>query len=342
MKELSLSSKLSVSPPNFTWPQYHSEDVKRVAQLLHRRIECPAHAAQLSASLGKLTVAVIHCRQPLQTRLLIDASGSNCFFSAANLVWTTRNSCSQWYSGESVAAHLTSTSVSPIFHRAKAQANSLTGQPLVRRGPVHTLVSPRVGQNGGLVISMATPNTTLDTIQSNGQGRRIRPPDLTMADENRVPLNGRKVEKRESRLGLRGLFNRTKTIDDFQSDDNAPRSLSLKSTGFRTSLAEFSGWSQTLNSRRNDGLLQALRESATPEPPSAGLQASQSLAPTLRHMKSVGVSRPSASAATKSAWDPPPLVHHPTLTLSTYTVLTRSTVSSIPSSYQDPDPYVHF
>jgi hypothetical protein len=155
---------------------------------------------------------------------------------------------------------------------------------------------------------MAAPITTYDNIQSHGQGRRVRPPDIAMDEENRVPLNARdrKVEKRESRLGLRGIFNRTKTSDEFEPDRNGPRSLSFKPAGIRASLAEFGGWSQTVNPRRSEGLLQALREVSAPEPASAGLQTST---PALRHMKSVAISRPS-SAASKTTWDPPPLVRH--------------------------------
>ncbi|KAF4446342.1 hypothetical protein F53441_10003 [Fusarium austroafricanum] len=55
---------------------------------------------------------------------------------------------------------------------------------------------------------------TLETLQSHhAPSRRSRPPDIdTMtAEENRVPLKAEKASRRESRLGLRSLFSRSKT-----------------------------------------------------------------------------------------------------------------------------------
>ncbi|KAH7149975.1 hypothetical protein B0J13DRAFT_660760 [Dactylonectria estremocensis] len=61
--------------------------------------------------------------------------------------------------------------------------------------------------------SVMTQSSTFEALQSqHGPLRRTRPPDLNImaAEENRIPLRPDKVNRRESRLGLRNIFSRSK------------------------------------------------------------------------------------------------------------------------------------
>ena len=85
---------------------------------------------------------------------------------------------------------------------------------------------------------------SLEAIQmQSAHARRSRPPDLDMTSphESRVPLRAdqEKLGRRESRLGLRSIFGRSKTA--YETD--APSSLRESSSrGIRASLAEIGNW----------------------------------------------------------------------------------------------------
>lgn len=62
-------------------------------------------------------------------------------------------------------------------------------------------------------------SSTLEALQSQlGPSRRTRPPDIDeVADENRVPLRSEKASRRESRLGLRNIFGRSKAPKEIET-----------------------------------------------------------------------------------------------------------------------------
>jgi hypothetical protein len=86
--------------------------------------------------------------------------------------------------------------------------------------------------------SMLPDSGTLEVLQSHHAPlRRSRPPniDTMVAEENRVPLKAEKASRRESRLGLRSLFSRSKTPKDL----GIPETPTSHGTyGSRTSLAD--------------------------------------------------------------------------------------------------------
>ncbi|KAK5634536.1 hypothetical protein RRF57_010249 [Xylaria bambusicola] len=86
--------------------------------------------------------------------------------------------------------------------------------------------------------------------------RRARPPNMdSVQNENRVPLRAEKSMKRESKIGLRGIFNRTKAgKGDKDIDEQSSRSAS-RSPGIRASLVDFSSWPYKLHSSRSEASL---------------------------------------------------------------------------------------
>ncbi|KAK8128357.1 hypothetical protein PG984_009465 [Apiospora sp. TS-2023a] len=108
--------------------------------------------------------------------------------------------------------------------------------------------------------------------------RRARPPDIvTMGDENRAPLRQNtvpdKMNKRESLVGLRAIFGRSKGGKDGREDEG-PSTLreNSRSSGIRASLAEISNWPYALHSQKSDISLPAFspasptHRSAMPSP----------------------------------------------------------------------------
>ncbi|KAM0301920.1 hypothetical protein ACHAPM_005072 [Fusarium culmorum] len=83
------------------------------------------------------------------------------------------------------------------------------------------------------------PNSgTFEALQSHhAPVRRTRPPniDTMAAEENRAPLKAEKASRRESRLGLRSLFSRSKTPKDLATPETP---TSNGTFGSRTSLAD--------------------------------------------------------------------------------------------------------
>ena len=63
---------------------------------------------------------------------------------------------------------------------------------------------------------------TLDAVHGYGSlSRRTRPPNLDIygAEENRIPLKQQKLDRRESRLGLRNIFGRSRATKEAQTPD---------------------------------------------------------------------------------------------------------------------------
>jgi hypothetical protein len=156
---------------------------------------------------------------------------------------------------------------------------------------------------------------TLEALQSqSAHSRRMRPPDLDMADrdEDRVPLKAEpeKLGRRESRLGLRSIFGRSKA-------SNEPEPMSSlrenSSRGIRASLAEIGNWPYAFQAAKSELSLPTAHEASSSRPMSTAFVAppphavgykpkkvppprSKTPTPTSRN------GRPSLAA-----WDPPPL-----------------------------------
>ncbi|KAI2611960.1 hypothetical protein GGR54DRAFT_336952 [Hypoxylon sp. NC1633] len=105
---------------------------------------------------------------------------------------------------------------------------------------------------------------TLESLQNRSRDmRRIRPPDIAvLRSENRVPLRPERLAKRESRIGLRSLFGKSKTRKEDKAEEER---MSLREVprhgGIRNSLADIGNWPQRLQASRSEI---SLSRSATP------------------------------------------------------------------------------
>ncbi|KAM0563261.1 hypothetical protein ACHAPJ_000979 [Fusarium lateritium] len=149
--------------------------------------------------------------------------------------------------------------------------------------------------------SVMSHSGTLEALQSHhAPSRRTRPPDIdTMtAEENRVPLKSEKASRRESRLGLRSLFGRSK----------APKELAIPETptsfGSRISLVDASYFQAQPDAPFND----TPSSPRSPRPLSTMFE--NQLSPPA-HTRSVGAVRVQGSVKPArgpiSTWHPPPL-----------------------------------
>ncbi|KAM5348089.1 hypothetical protein ACJ41O_007913 [Fusarium nematophilum] len=155
--------------------------------------------------------------------------------------------------------------------------------------------------------SILAHSGTLEALQSHHvPSRRSRPPDIDImaAEENRVPLKAEKVNRRESRLGLRSLFTRSKAPKELgipESPRDTPTVL-----GSRTSLADMSSYSQSPSAVASDPTPTTPR---SPRPLSTMLEVNQQSPPT--HQKSLGAVRVQGpvrpARGPLSTWHPPPL-----------------------------------
>ncbi|KAI1105165.1 hypothetical protein F4804DRAFT_331558 [Jackrogersella minutella] len=103
------------------------------------------------------------------------------------------------------------------------------------------------------VTSPTSP--TLEALQNHSRDlRRARPPDIAvLTNENRVPLRP-DVSRRESRLGLRNIFSKSKTTKDEKLvEETPPPSRGTSRNGSkRSSLANFGDWPHRLHSSRSE------------------------------------------------------------------------------------------
>ncbi|GAW20140.1 hypothetical protein ANO14919_096370 [Xylariales sp. No.14919] len=84
--------------------------------------------------------------------------------------------------------------------------------------------------------------------------RRARPPNIDLENESRVPLRAEKSMKRESKIGLRGIFTRTKAGKADRDIEESSR-LTSRPPGIRASLADFGSWPYLLHSSRSEASL---------------------------------------------------------------------------------------
>ncbi|KAK7956907.1 peptidase family M20/M25/M40 protein [Apiospora aurea] len=153
--------------------------------------------------------------------------------------------------------------------------------------------------------------------------RRARPPDIiTMGDENRAPLRQNtvpdKMNKRESLVGLRSIFGRSKVGKDGREAEG-PSTLreTSRSSGIRASLAEISNWPYALHSQKSDLSLSALSPlSPTHQSAASSPLRPQPSTPRLKQSSSGKIKGPAASftgtprtgrGGAVTSWESPPL-----------------------------------
>ncbi|CAM1511425.1 Fc.00g089380.m01.CDS01 [Cosmosporella sp. VM-42] len=103
---------------------------------------------------------------------------------------------------------------------------------------------------------------TLEALQSQpGPSRRTRPPDieLVITDENRVPLRPEKANRRESRLGLRNIFGRSKAPKETEIP-TSPRDIP-KPAGIRASIVDMNNWPYSQSAPQSEPALTAAHSS---------------------------------------------------------------------------------
>ncbi|KAH7160808.1 hypothetical protein EDB81DRAFT_327106 [Dactylonectria macrodidyma] len=147
--------------------------------------------------------------------------------------------------------------------------------------------------------SVMTQGSTFEALQSqHGPLRRTRPPDLDImaAEENRIPLRPDKVNRRESRLGLRSIFSRSKA-----TRESAPLSpLDIpKSGSSRASTVDMNNWTHDQSTTTSDHtpttphsprILSTMFENSPPGPPP---------------VRVTGPAKPARGPL--AIWSPPPL-----------------------------------
>ncbi|CAG7563994.1 unnamed protein product [Fusarium equiseti] len=154
--------------------------------------------------------------------------------------------------------------------------------------------------------SVLSHSGTLEALQSHhAPSRRSRPPniDTMAAEESRIPLKAEKASRRESRLGLRSLFSRSK----------APKELGIPETpisygtshGSRISLADSNPYfSSQVDVTPNETPSSPL----SPRIFSAMFESQQSPSAPSRSAGAVKVQSPAkATRGPLSTWHPPPL-----------------------------------
>ncbi|KAI0838905.1 hypothetical protein F5Y06DRAFT_35132 [Hypoxylon sp. FL0890] len=163
---------------------------------------------------------------------------------------------------------------------------------------------------GGDVMYPSSP--TLEALQNRSRDlRRARPPDITvLRHESRVPLRPERLAKRESRIGLRSIFSKSKPGKDGKVMEE-PSSLKDPSRhmGKRSSLADLGGWPQRLNPSRSEVSLSNSTQSSM-KSPASGTSSSSSRLRQNNNGVNQGKLRPQAPPKTKgsiTAFDPPPL-----------------------------------
>ncbi|OTA94792.1 hypothetical protein M434DRAFT_251121 [Hypoxylon sp. CO27-5] len=160
------------------------------------------------------------------------------------------------------------------------------------------------------VMSPASP--TFEALQNRSRDmRRARPPDITiLRHESRVPLRPERMAKRDSRIGLRSIFSKSKAGKD---DKIAEEPSSLKDPsrhmGKRSSLADLGGWPQRLNPSRSEISLLSSPQASIKSPASGSSSSSSRLRQNSNGVDQ-GKLRPQASPKTRgpiTAFEPPPL-----------------------------------
>ncbi|OIW32433.1 hypothetical protein CONLIGDRAFT_571009, partial [Coniochaeta ligniaria NRRL 30616] len=154
------------------------------------------------------------------------------------------------------------------------------------------------------MVGSSDPALGLIDIQHHAaHTRRLRPTDLdiTTSHEKRIPLRPEKLNRRESRLGLRNIFSRQKAASD--EDVSPAKDIPGRSGGIRASVAQFSNWPYSLNGHKSEITLPFLGQ------PSQLRPKTPPRSDHLNHKKSASAVKalPSPKSSQRAAWDPPPL-----------------------------------
>ncbi|KAI1136960.1 hypothetical protein F5Y05DRAFT_92354 [Hypoxylon sp. FL0543] len=158
---------------------------------------------------------------------------------------------------------------------------------------------------------MFPSSPTLEALQNRSRDlRRARPPDITvLRHESKVPLRPERLAKRESRIGLRSIFSKSKPgKDDTVVEEPASLKDPSRHMGKRSSLADLGGWPQRLNPSRSEMSLSSPQ--ASMKSPASGISSSSSRQRQNSNDVNQRKLRPQASPKTRSpitAFDPPPL-----------------------------------
>ena len=133
----------------------------------------------------------------------------------------------------------------------------------------------------------------LEALQTQApQNRRLRPPDL-------LPTKPEKLNKRESKAGLRGLFSRNRASKDADSPQS-PRDAT-RGGGVRTSWVDLGGWS--LPHQRPEGALPPISDSGSIAE-TTGVSHGR---PKKAHSAGKKASPVAKGKGGTASWDPPPL-----------------------------------
>ncbi|KAI1410840.1 hypothetical protein F5Y13DRAFT_166935 [Hypoxylon sp. FL1857] len=158
---------------------------------------------------------------------------------------------------------------------------------------------------------MSPSSPTLEALQNRSRDlRRARPPDITiLRHENRVPLRPERLAKRESRIGLRSIFSKSRPGKDDKIVEEPSIKDPSRHMGKRSSLADLGSWPQRLNPSRSEISLSSSPQASLKSPTSVASSSSSRL-----RQNSNGVNqsklRPQASPKTRGSitpFDPPPL-----------------------------------
>ncbi|KAI1175344.1 hypothetical protein F4777DRAFT_330211 [Nemania sp. FL0916] len=168
---------------------------------------------------------------------------------------------------------------------------------------------------------------------------RARPPFVDLnQDGNRIPLRSETSTKRESKIGLRGIFTRAKAgKTDKDAEESSSRTPS-RSAGIRASLVDFGGWPYRHSHRSEASLITTASVNSRPSPAElfSRSRTSQSSPGTDKIPPSVPSN---GRVVTTAAWNPPPLfqvypqaVKHATLPVCNVSVDTLARYSETKSS----------
>ncbi|KAI8633318.1 hypothetical protein F5Y19DRAFT_295909 [Xylariaceae sp. FL1651] len=138
--------------------------------------------------------------------------------------------------------------------------------------------------------------------------RRARPPDISIIkNEDRVPLRVERAMKRESKIGLRSIFARSKS-GKYERDveETTSSKIAQRPAGIRASLADLGNWPYKLHSARSEAsLISTLSGDSRPT-------SSDLLSPPRSRQGSASTDKFQPIAAQSgrvvaATWDPPPL-----------------------------------
>ncbi|KAI1133123.1 hypothetical protein F5Y10DRAFT_129810 [Nemania abortiva] len=136
--------------------------------------------------------------------------------------------------------------------------------------------------------------------------RRLRPPNMDpIQPESRVPLRTERSIKRESKIGLRSIFTKSRPEKTDKDTEDPSLRVTSRSTSIRASLVDFSGWPYRHSSRSEASLISPAPANSRSTPvdissrprPLHGNFSTDRLQPIA----------PSKSQAVAAPWNPPPL-----------------------------------